>query len=347
VIRPVALGLAAALTAFSFQTPSAAPVRGLTAATEVRRAYDAILDADFARLPAELERVCGPAPREVCAMLDALGQWWQIAIEPESRLRDVTLDRLVADAIARTSEWTGREPQRAEAWFYLGAAYGVRVQWRVLRQERLAAARDGKRIKAALDRALALDPSMHDAEFGRGLYRYYADIAPSAFKILRWLLLLPAGDRAGGLREIVEARDRGLLVPGEADYQLHLIYLWYEKRSRDALTILQGLQARYPMNPLFRISEAEIQDVYFHDHAASYASAARLLTLAESQRINDPALAAARARLQMAIELDHLGDHRRATDMAQSLIATNPPRPYGITIRAQTLLKSLTARATK
>jgi hypothetical protein len=43
---------------------------------------------------------------------------------------------------------------------YLGAAYGTRVQFRVLREQRLSAARDGKRIKESLERALALDPSM-------------------------------------------------------------------------------------------------------------------------------------------------------------------------------------------
>jgi len=347
VIRPLALVLAAALTASSQQSPAGAPVRGLTAAADVRRAYDAILDADFARLPAELGRVCGPAPPEVCAMVDALGEWWQVALEPESRLRDVTLERLVETAIAGTEAWTVREPHRAEAWFYVGAAYGVRVQWRVLRQERLAAARDGKRIQAALERALELDPGMHDAEFGRGLYRYYADIAPSAFKFLRWFLLLPAGDRAGGLREIVDARDRGLLVQGEADYQLHLIYLWYEKRAQDALAIVRGLEQRYPGNPLFRLTEAEILDVYFHDHSASYDSAAALLALAGSRRIHEPDLAAARARLQMATELDHLGDERRAADVLQTLIAANPPRPYGITAKAQTLLKAVSTRATK
>ena len=68
----------------------------------------------------------------------------------------------------------------------------------MLRGEQLAAARDGKRIKDALERALALDPALQDAYFGIGLYHYYADVAPAAFKMLRWLLLLPGGDRARG-----------------------------------------------------------------------------------------------------------------------------------------------------
>ena len=73
------------------------------------------------------------------------------------------------------------------------------MQWRVLREERLAAARDGKRIKDALERALTLDPDLDDAYFGIGLYRYYADVAPAVAKILRFLLLLPGGNREEGL----------------------------------------------------------------------------------------------------------------------------------------------------
>jgi len=46
-----------------------------------------------------------------------------------------------------------------------------------------------------LERALTLDPSLQDAYFGIGLYHYYAAVAPTAARVLRWLLLLPGGDR--------------------------------------------------------------------------------------------------------------------------------------------------------
>ena len=46
----------------------------------------------------------------------------------------------------------------------------------------LGAARDGKRIKDSLERALALDPRLQEAYFGIGLYHYYADVAPTAAK---------------------------------------------------------------------------------------------------------------------------------------------------------------------
>ena len=177
------------------------------------------------------------------------------------------------------------EPKRAEAWFYVGAAYGVRAQFRVYRVERLAAARDGKRIKEALEKALALDPAMHDAEFGIGMYRYYAGVAPAIFRFLRFLLLLPGGDREGGLEQLERAGQLGLLVRGEAQFQIHVLYLWYEHKSKEALAIIRGLQQRYPHNPLFRQIEAEILDVYFHDHAASLKASEQLLALAQSRAV--------------------------------------------------------------
>src|SRR5439155_11142569 len=118
---------------------------------------------------------------------------------------------------------TRREPERAEAWFYLAGSYGPLVQLQVLRTDRLAAARNGKRIKDALEHALHLDPTLADAYFGIGLYHYYADVAPMYAKVLRWMLMLPGGDRAQGLREMLQARERGEVLRGEADFQLHVL----------------------------------------------------------------------------------------------------------------------------
>jgi hypothetical protein len=198
------------------------------------------------------------------------------------------------------------EPDRAEAWFYLGAAYGARAQFRVHRVERVAAARDGKRIKEALEKAMALDPSMHDAEFGIGMYRYYAGVAPAMFRFLRFLLLLPGGDREGGLQQLERASTLGLLVRGEAQFQIHVLYLWYEHKSKEALALIRGLQDRYPHNPLFHQIEAEILDKYFHDHAASLKASEHLLSLATSRAVFRSDIAERSARRNIAKQLTAL-----------------------------------------
>jgi hypothetical protein len=277
-----------------------APQTGITAAPVVAHAYDLILDANFDELKKVLPAVCPPAPDVACRGLEALSLWWQIQLDLDNHALDAAFIASADRAIAAATRLTTAEPQRAEAWFYLGAAYGARAQYRVYRTERLAAARDGKRIKESLERAIAIDPSMHDAEFGIGMYRYYAGIAPAIFRFLRLFLLLPGGDREGGLAQLERASTMGILVRGEAQFQIHVLYLWYEHKSREALALIRGLQERYPHNPLFHQIEAEILDTYFHDHAASLKASERLLSLAQSHAVFRADLAERAARRNIA-----------------------------------------------
>jgi tetratricopeptide (TPR) repeat protein len=292
------------------------------------RVYDQILDARFEKIGAELKRACGLAPQEACDVLDATALWWRIQLDPDSRALDEAFSTSVENAIRTTEAWSERAPDDAEAWFYLGGAYAARVQWRVLREERLAAARDGKRIKDALERAIALNPGLDDAYFGIGLYRYYADVAPTAAKILRFLLLLPGGNKEEGLAQMLRARAQGRLLQGEADYQLHVIYLWYEHQTDRALELLRGLQHRYPDNPLFPIQIAEIQDTYQHDITASLETWRALLTQARADRIHATDIAEVRARLGLARQLDALALTDEAIVHLDRVIAAKPEAPY-------------------
>jgi thioredoxin-like negative regulator of GroEL len=292
------------------------------------RVYDAILDARFDQVDAELRRACGPAPAEACDVLSATAIWWRILLDPYNTSLDDDFSTAVDRAIRTTEAWTERDANDAEAWFYLGGAYAARVQWRVLRGETLAAARDGKRIKQALERAIDLSPDLEDAYFGIGLYKYYADIAPTAAKVLRFFLMLPGGNRTEGLAQMQRARAGGRLLQGEADYQLHLIYLWYEHQPARALELLGGLQQQYPGNPLFPALKADIQDTYLHDLTASLDTWRQLLSLAREQRVNASALAETQARLGAARQLDALQQTDHAIELLEEVIARKPAAPY-------------------
>jgi tetratricopeptide (TPR) repeat protein len=284
--------------------------------------YDLILEARFDSARARMREACPPAPSEACQTLGVAARWWEIQQNPNSRALDAQLERDAAAAIAANERWTAREPSRGEAWFYLAGSYAPLVQWRVVRGQRLSAARDGKKIKDALEKALALDPSLADAHFGIGLYHYYADVAPAALKILRWLLLLPGGDREEGLREMLQTRNEGALLRGEADYQLHWIYLWYEHQPGRALELLRSLDQRYPSNPVFLQEIAAVQHEYFHDHAASAASWSQLIARERDGRALSTRFAY--AHLSLGIEYAHLGDHDRAIGALETAIALAP-----------------------
>lgn len=316
----------------------------LTGGAEVARAYDAILDARFADVPPLLTRTCPPAPQPVCGLLDVVSLWWQIQLDPLNLSRDQRFQSSVDASIAAMERWTSAEPRRAEAWFYLGGAYGARGQWRVLRGQILSAARDGKRIKAALEQALMLDPNLKDAYFGIGLYHYYADVAPVAAKILRFFLLLPGGDRRAGLQEMLRARDAGQLLRSEADYQLHLIYLWYEHQPLRAIELVAGLRDRHPRNPYFPQVIADIQDAYLHDRTASLRSWQALLAGAREGRFAEAGLAETRARLGIATQLDALYESDRAAEQLRAVIQAKPPAPAGASAQAQRRLAQTLAR---
>jgi tetratricopeptide (TPR) repeat protein len=160
------------------------------------------------------------------------------------------------------------------------------------------------------------------------MYKYYADVAPTAAKILRFLLLLPGGDREEGLAEMLRARSRGHLLQGEADYQLHLIYLWYEQEPARALELLRGLQERYPGNPLYPAQIAHVQDAYLHDTIASLDTWRSLLAAAREQRINKAALAEIQARLGMARMLEEIYQTDHAIEQLEAVIALEPDAPY-------------------
>ena len=327
-----ALRLGLALAAVTLAQPCDA---ALTEGARLAAVYDRILEAQFERVPTDLRAACPPAPLEACQALAVASSWWQILLDPENRGRDRRLEEQAAAAIAASEAWTRREPGRAEAWFYLAASYAPLVNWRVLRGEPLAAARDGNRIRIALERALEGDPALYDALFGIGLYHYYADVAPTAAKVLRWLFLLPGGDRVEGLREVLEARTKGQLLRGEADYQLHLLYLWYENKPVEAVEILQQLDGRYGSNPLFLARIAEIQSEYFHDHPASAAAWETLLERARTGRVAAAQNAEVRARLGLAAEFDAMFETDRAVNELQVVIGLNPTVPFGARSRAE------------
>jgi predicted negative regulator of RcsB-dependent stress response len=334
---------AAILAGVLLAAPATGPqARTLTGGDQLSAVYTQILNTRFDRAETTLATACGPAPREACQVLDATTAWWRILINPDDTSVDDEFQRRVSAAIAASERWTARQPESAEAWFYLGAAYGARVSWRVQRKEHLAAARDGKRIKEALERALALDSGLSDARFGIGLYKYYAAIAPAFARFFRFLFLLPGGDRQEGLSDMEAVHARGVLLRGEADYQLHWIYLWYENQPRRALELLRALTAQYPANPHFVERIADTEDRYLHDQAASLRTWQTMVERAS--QMGDPRLAGTMGRLGAARMLDALYETDRAIEQLRQVIESAPSAPFGAVAEAQLRLGQMQDR---
>src|SRR5205823_4344183 len=134
------------------------------------------------------------------------------------------------------------------------------------------------------------------------------------------------------------------LLTGEADYQLQLLYLWYENRAPDAIALLESLDARYPFNPLFLQRIAEARDVYLHDPRASAAAWRQLLDRALAVAVHAPRVTEMRARLGLAAVLIESGGIDAAIDQLQIVIDAHPAAPIDAEPRAHALLRAARAR---
>jgi tetratricopeptide (TPR) repeat protein len=332
---------AVALVTIALSQPADA---GLTSPEPLAKAYELILDARFEEADRQMRQACPPAPSTGCEVLGAVADYWRLLLDQESTALDALLTKRIEASISSAEAWVAREPTRAEAWFYLGGAYGTRVLLRGHRAQYLAAARDGKRIHDSLQRAIELDPSIADAYFGLGLYHYYAAVAPRLARILSALMFLPGGDRSGGLREMEQTRAKGMLLRGEADYQLHLIYLWYERQPNTALKLIEGLRARYGHNPVFHVRLAQVQSDYIRNHNAALQTYRMLLDAARASRVAAPGLSEVNARLGMAQEMDTLCESANAIEQLQIVIRQKPIAPYAALARAYYQLGSVLDR---
>ncbi len=211
-----------------------------------RATYELILQATFAEADAALTRACPPrtAPRRARPLHGGLAVVADSDGPRQPRASMRGCNRCRAPPSRPTSRWTEREPRRAEAWFFHAGAYAPLTQWRVLRGERVAAARDGLRIKNALERAVVARPVA-----ARRLLRH------RSLPLLRRrragriedaaLAAAPAGrqSRTGPARDAPCAQSRRDCSRGEADYQLHWLYLWYEHDLTARCDLLRGLDA--------------------------------------------------------------------------------------------------------
>jgi hypothetical protein len=98
---------------------------------------------------------------------------------------------------------------------------------------------------------------------------------------------------------MLQVRERGELLRGEADFQLYVIFVWYEHDPARGIELLKSLDARFPANPIFLERIAETYDTYLHDPQMSAAAWRTLIDRARSDRVYDPAQTSARADVKL------------------------------------------------
>lgn len=137
---------------------------------------------------------------------------------------------------------------------YEGMAYALRSRFDSLRNDDLATARAGKKMRTLLLSSVQGDPRLTDAYAGIGIYNYFVDTLPGIIKLLRFLIALPGGNRALGLQQLEKAAREGDLTRGEAQFYLAKDYSrWNEKQYAKSLALFRDLARQYPHNPLWTL----------------------------------------------------------------------------------------------
>jgi tetratricopeptide (TPR) repeat protein len=239
------------------------------------RGMDKLMDGDLDAATEIFRQIQKADPESPLGyLLEADVDWWKIylteanlidpdvfeALSEATTPYDADFGRLDDLAIRKAETRLRAHQDEARSYFYEGLAYGLRAQLEALRDHVLATARAGKKLRNLSLAALKLDPNLGDAWFGVGLYNYFEDTLPTYVKMLRFLILLPGGDRLEGLRQMQQAMEKGQLVTAEARFHLAKNYSRsIDRQYARSLELLRQMQQEYPHNPLWNLLVGSVE----------------------------------------------------------------------------------------
>ena len=196
----------------------------------------------------------------------------QVRVEHDESLGDA-FEAGIQSFISHAEQRYARSRADAEAVFYLAQAYLLRSTYRFNFDKGVwGAARDAARSKGFADEYVKRYPGHGDAYLALGLYNYFVDIAPNFVKVLRVLLLLPAGSRTEGLKQLERAAREGSMFAPLAEAALADIYGALEGRLAEAIPLAERFIRRFPANADMRL---ELAALYLHPSVEAYQRAAQ------------------------------------------------------------------------
>ncbi len=203
-------------------------------------------------------------------LLEAEARWWEIWCTASEYKYGMTMprhkdkqtsDQQYLDLAAKAESLAAAslaQQETAEMHFYAGMAEAQTARMYAMRGENRATAREGVRAREHLLRALALDPTLSDADFGLGLYNYYVDTLSTAARVLRFFMGIPGGSKEEGIRQLRQAMEHGEITSAEARFYLAINLHNYDQKYEEALQVITPLVEKYPENPIFLLARGDI-----------------------------------------------------------------------------------------
>ncbi|MBI4061600.1 MAG: hypothetical protein HY403_09235 [Elusimicrobia bacterium] len=158
-----------------------------------------------------------------------------------------TFEAKTRKTIEVAEAWLKTHPKDPDVLFVLGSAHGFCGRLAVVQRRWLKAFGHGRAAMKSIRRAVKLDPELHDAQLGLGMFDYYVATIP---KFAGWLAkVMLGGDRRRGLRAIRVAAEKGDYTKTTAQLILVEILLEDDFGARDSaqgLKLMRGVRAKYP-----------------------------------------------------------------------------------------------------
>jgi tetratricopeptide (TPR) repeat protein len=169
-------------------------------------------------------------------------------------------------------------PKDVESLYALSVCYGLQANYEFLVEKAWKSAlRNATSSRKFSDRVIELDPEFVDAYLVQGLHNYVVGSLPLYARFVGFVAGVH-GDRQKGIREIQRVADGGVLNKYDARVLLAAIFR-RERRSADALPLLNDLSETFPRNYLFRLEQVQM-----YSDAGNKVAALNVLNQVESLR---------------------------------------------------------------
>lgn len=205
--------------------------------------------------------------------------WWKIfnttgdfynldyidALKTKSSPFDDDFVNTMEQAFSKSEAYLKSHPGEAEGYFHLGMANALRSRLEAGRDHTLALVKYVRKSREYLDRCLQLDSNYKEAYLGLGAYNFFVEEYGGIYRPLRFLIRLPAGNRALGIQQLQEGMRLNNFVSAESKFFLVSIFLAdSQKRYAEAEKLLEEMSEKYPNNPIFRFALANSQKLQGH-----------------------------------------------------------------------------------
>lgn len=177
-------------------------------------------------------------------------------LEPPADVEKQFLEA-IGKAMSLSQTAISNNARDVSATYALAVAHGLRGNWNFLvRKAYMDSLRDLTASRKLATKAVEMDPKLIDARIMLGLHDYVLGSLPGYIKMLGFLAGF-RGDREAGVRTIKEVAAKGTMNTTDAKVLLGVIYR-RERRSKEAIPLLDDLIQRYPRNYLFRMELAQM-----------------------------------------------------------------------------------------